>query len=61
MKETKHDWSRADAMTDEDMHAATLDDPDAYPAGAHIQTAERLTWMENAHALPAFERFPPQG
>ncbi|MBL0115465.1 MAG: GFA family protein [Sphingomonadales bacterium] len=41
-----------------DIQSATLDDPDALPAGAHIQTAERLKWMETAHGLPAFERFP---
>jgi putative transcriptional regulator len=28
---TKHDWSRADAMTDEERHAAALSDPDAQP------------------------------
>jgi len=26
----------------------------------HIQTAERLRWMERAHELPTFERYPPQ-
>jgi len=26
----------------------------------HIQTAERLNWMERAHELPSFERYPPQ-
>ena len=41
-----------------DIQSATLDDPDALPPGAHIQTAERLNWMESAHSLPAFERFP---
>lgn len=41
-----------------DIQSATLDDPEAMPPGAHIQTAERLAWMENAHSLPAFERFP---
>ncbi|HMT42761.1 MAG TPA: GFA family protein [Sphingorhabdus sp.] len=41
-----------------DIQSATLDDPDALPPGAHIQTAERLGWMETAHSLPAFERFP---
>ena len=41
-----------------DIQSATLDDPDALPAGAHIQTAERIGWMETAHTLPAFERFP---
>ena len=28
---TKHDWSRFDAMTDEERHAAALSDPDAQP------------------------------
>jgi putative transcriptional regulator len=28
---TKNDWSKADAMTDEDIHAAALSDPDAQP------------------------------
>jgi hypothetical protein len=41
-----------------EVQAATLDDPDAFPAGAHIQTAERIGWMESAHSLPTFERFP---
>jgi putative transcriptional regulator len=31
MKTTKFDWSRADAMTDEQVHAAALKDPDARP------------------------------
>ena len=43
-----------------DIQSATLDDPDALPAGAHIQTAERIKWMETAHSLPAFERYPSQ-
>ena len=30
-KETKHDWSRLDAMTDEERHAAAMADPDAQP------------------------------
>lgn len=41
-----------------DIQSVTLDNPDALPPGAHIQTAERLGWMETAHSLPAFERFP---
>ena len=44
-----------------DIQSATLDDPDALPAGAHIQTAERIAWMEHAHELPVFERFPETG
>ena len=41
-----------------DIQSATLDDPEAMPPGAHIQTAERLEWMATAHELPAFERYP---
>jgi hypothetical protein len=43
-----------------DIQSATYDDPDAVPASMHIQVAERIRWMEGAHELPAFERFPPQ-
>jgi putative transcriptional regulator len=28
---TKHDWTRADAMTEAEIHAAALSDPDAQP------------------------------
>lgn len=41
-----------------DIQTATLDDPEVLPAGAHIQTAEELSWMRTAHELPRFERFP---
>jgi hypothetical protein len=41
MKKTTHDWSRADAMTDEEIHAAALADPDGQPL-----TPERLTRMK---------------
>lgn len=41
-----------------DIQSATLDDPDALPAGVHIQTAEQIGWMETAHQLPKFERYP---
>lgn len=30
-KTAKHDWSRADAMTDDQVHAAAMKDPDARP------------------------------
>ncbi len=43
-----------------DVQTGTLDEPELYPAQAHIQTAERLPWMETAHELPTFERFPSQ-
>lgn len=44
-----------------DIQSATFDDPAALPAQVHIQIAERIAWMEDAHTLPAFERYPPQG
>ena len=31
MTKTKHDWSRFDAMTEAESHAAALADPDAQP------------------------------
>lgn len=43
-----------------DIQSATCDDPAAVPARAHIQIAERIPWMEHAHALPKFDRFPPK-
>ncbi|MBR0694641.1 GFA family protein [Bradyrhizobium lablabi] len=43
-----------------DIQSATCDDADAVPATMHIQVAERLRWMEDVHALPTFDRFPPQ-
>jgi hypothetical protein len=42
-----------------DIQTATLDDPDAMPPGAQIQTADRLEWMNRIGELPAFERYPP--
>lgn len=42
-----------------DIQSATYDDPDAVPAQAHIQTADRIGWMKDVHNLPSFERFPP--
>ena len=43
-----------------DIQSATYDDPDAVPAAVHIQVAERVSWMERAHELPTFDRYPPQ-
>jgi hypothetical protein len=43
-----------------DVQSATYDNPDAIPARAHIQVADRISWMERAHELPVFERYPPQ-
>ncbi len=41
-----------------DIQAATLDTPEAVPAAAHIQVAERVEWMKDAHELPEFARYP---
>ena len=43
-----------------DIQSATYDSSDAVPARIHIQVAERIAWMESAHELPQFQRFPPQ-
>ena len=44
-----------------DVQSATLDDPNSFPPGAHIQTAEAVGWEAELSALPRFERFPPAG
>ena len=41
MNKTKHDWTRADAMTEAEIHAAAIGDPDAQPL-----TPERLAKMK---------------
>ena len=41
MNKTKHDWTRADAMTEAEIHAAAICDPDAQPL-----TPERLAKMK---------------
>jgi hypothetical protein len=43
-----------------DIQSGTYDDPSLVPARAHIQIAERISWMEHAHELPKFERYPPR-
>jgi len=42
-----------------DVQSATYDTPEAVPARIHIQVAERIHWMERAHELPQYQRFPP--
>lgn len=42
-----------------DVQSSTLDNPEAVPARAHIQVAERISWMASAHDLPTFDRYPP--
>ncbi len=41
-----------------DIQVATLDEPDVLAPMIQIQTAERIGWMKDAHALPEHERFP---
>lgn len=41
-----------------DVQSATLDAPETWHPGAQIQIAERIAWMEHAHELPQFERYP---
>lgn len=43
-----------------DVQSATLDDPNAAPPRAHVQVAERITWMARAHKLLSFDRYPLQ-
>jgi putative transcriptional regulator len=51
MTKTKHDWSRADAMTDEDIHTAALADPNAQPL-----TPQRLARMERTPQVKVIRR-----
>jgi putative transcriptional regulator len=51
MKKTKHDWSRADAMTEGEIHAAALADPDAQPL-----TPERLAVMRRTPQVRVIRR-----
>lgn len=48
---TKHDWTRADALTDEQVHAAALADPDAQPL-----TPERLAGIGQMPRLKIIRR-----
>ena len=41
-----------------DVQSGTLDDPDLIPAGAQIQVAERIGWMERLDEMPTFNRYP---
>jgi len=44
-----------------DVQIATLDDPDALAPMIQVQATERIGWMERAHELPVFPRYPPRG
>ena len=48
---TQHDWSRLDAMSDEEIHAAALNDPDAQPL-----TPERLAHMKRTPQVKVIRR-----
>ncbi len=43
-----------------DIQSATFDHPETLLPNGHVQIAERLDWMTQAHTLPMFERYPPQ-
>ena len=44
-----------------DVQIATLDDPASLAPTIQVQAAERIAWMERAHELPAFDRYPSKG
>ncbi len=41
-----------------DIQTSTLDDPAAFPPAIHVQVADAAPWMEEAHLLPKFARYP---
>jgi putative transcriptional regulator len=51
LNRTKHDWSEADALTDAEIHAAALADPDAQPL-----TPERLVKMRRVARTKSLRR-----
>ncbi len=55
MRTAGHDWGRADAMTERDMHAAALRDPDAQPLTeeslARMRLVPRTKTMRRALGL----------
>jgi putative transcriptional regulator len=51
MKRTKHDWREADALTEAEIHAAALADPDAQPL-----TPERLAKMRRVPRTTSLRR-----
>jgi putative transcriptional regulator len=60
MKNTGHDWSRADQMTDAEIHAAALADADAQPLTPGRLAKMRRTPQEHVvrRALGFAARFP---
>jgi hypothetical protein len=53
-------YNEANLLGIADIQSATLDEPAVLPPQIHVQVADRIGWMEEAHTLPAFERYPPQ-
>ena len=51
MTKTRNDWRRADAMSEDDVHAAALADPDARPL-----TPERLKRMKRTPQVKVIRR-----
>jgi putative transcriptional regulator len=47
----RHDWTQADALTDDEIHAAAMADPDAQPL-----TPERLAAMQQTPRLKIIRR-----
>jgi len=41
-----------------DIQSGTMDDPEAFPPGAHIMVKHRLGWTREMDKLPAFESYP---
>lgn len=58
-KTSEHDWSRFDAMTEEEVHAAALRDPDAQPWTpeelAKVRLVPRTKTLRRALGLSAEE------
>lgn len=51
-------YTNAEFMADRvDIQTATLDKPEELAPQAHVQTAERIPWMEHAHELPQHKRW----
>ncbi len=51
MKRIKHDWKEADALTDAEIHAAALADPDAQPL-----SSERMAKMRRVPRTKSLRR-----
>jgi putative transcriptional regulator len=51
MTKTKHNWTLADVMTEADIHAAALSDPDAQPL-----TPKRLARMKRTPQVKVIRR-----